>query len=542
MPDLTEEELQAAAQAEAAGIPGYEQVAGVPVPMPTEPVTLPAQPGAAPAYQGPSALEAGMAPIQAAGGLEALLAPRAYGPSTQVRTTTTDRTTVPLNPEAVAAANAQARASQDAANEEAMQLAIVQGRPYMYGGQALDQMAENRAAAQQQADAQQAEIFEREANVQRQVSGLLDQARSPVVRGALFEGPGGGGRAISMGIGMLFSGLRGLATGNPNAALEFVNNVVERNLQDQIRERDNAYQNAEARNSLFSMAERELGSREAATAVTRAAMYDYAIEKMRARISANTPKELQLQVEAQIAALEAQRDQAVAQGVAQSATRTTERQIRQLPGGVRRPRISEVVALTNALGGNVGRDQGQAIAERRYGGTGQAASPEIAHGTLGPLAATSPALRTEVANRVTALESFGQAVNRLGSLSDRWESLGANARLTAEGREIIREADMIRGTLVGLANSGILKFGAMNAAEFEIANALGPDVTSALTNTRTVRRSIDRLQDMVDETYTAMERGGLFQPQTPRAATRYGTTSTRADAARASTSVPVIPE
>lgn len=546
MPDYTEEELQAAAQAEAAaaqGIPGYEQVTGVPVPVPTEPVSIPQEATAVPAYQGPAALEAAMAPFEAGGGLQAVLAPRAYGPSTQVRGTITERTTQPLNPEAVAAASDQARASQDAANEAAWQLAIVQGRPYSYGGQALDTMAENRMAVQQQAEAQQQEIIDRQANVQRQVSGLLDQARSPVVRGALFEGPGGGGRAISMGIGMLFSGLRGLATGNPNAALEFVNNVVERNLQDQIRERDNAYQNAEARNSLFSMAERELGSREAATEVTRAAMYDYAIEKMRSRMSANMPKELQLQVEAQIASLEAARDQAVAQGVAQSATRTVERQIRQLPGGVRRPTIAERVSVANALSGAVGRDQAQAISERRYGGT--TALPQVAHGELSPMAAASPSIRSTVTSQVQAMETLGQAVNRLKRLNDRWESLeGPTARFSDEGRQIIQDAESIRGVLTGLVNQGLLRFGALNGAEFEIANSIAPNITSGFTRSTTIRAGIDNLQAMIDDQYHAMESAGVWRRRrgASRQAERYNTTSSQVSSGQPSSSVNIIPE
>ncbi len=491
--------------------PRYQQVPGVPVPVPTEaydatPITGPAQP---PPPPGLTPLDGAMGVINAAGGLEARLADRYIPPSTSTRGTVTERVTTPLDPEAVRQAGQAAAGAQDDAYQAMRTQAEVQGEPLGRAAEVMNTASEARLRTQFENDVQRQGSIDRQVQTQRQVEGLLNQARSPAVRGALFEGPGGGGRALSMGIGMLFSGLGGLATGNPEAVTNFVDGIIERNLQDQIRERDNNYQNAEARNSLFSMAERELGSRQAATEASRAAMYDFAIEKIRSMMTANMPKEALAQVETQIAALQAARAQAQAASVASAATRTEERVTTSRPGYVRRVPDSTVLGYVNAV--REGANQTERLGIARNGQGSSAAPLPVAHGMLGPTAMADRTIMRETVNQIQALDVLRRDVTELESLRRQWDNMSGTARATEAGSRILARGRQIAALVTGRINQGLVKFGALSGGERELIGEMATNPTAAFSRSSSIQALNDGLMGRMRDEYRAMEAVGRFR-------------------------------
>lgn len=510
-------------------MPGYQQVPGIPVPVPEDEMySDPSAPAiAAPNMSLPSG-EAAVAPgtpgdvptapvdqppvpvpgfqMRTPGALDTITAimPENYlrqtysGPHWQTRQSVTQTTQTPGNPEQVAAANEAANAANDNALTAQRDLVAARSVPHQEAAQIQEATAQAGLRTQMEGDVQQQGAIDRMAANQRAVQGLLDEARNPARRGQLFEGPGGGGRALATGLGILFSGLQGLATQDPQAASRFIDNIIQRNLDDQIRERENTYGNAEARNNLFSMAERELGSRQAAVAATRAAMHEEAATMLEARMNANMPPILKAQLQAQIEQLRATAASERAAATAQANVIRTETQRRLVPGG---PRLSEstITARVGQLGGAANQQQGQEIAGARVAGAGQVGGMPSAGYAWGRAAPATNEGRAQVQAQLRLYDELDQTLARLGELADQ------RANTTFMNRDVVNRVDSAREQAITQWNAAIAKLGALSepdrAALGNIIgdpNALFGTAAGARARLLTAQQAIaDRRNDMV---------------------------------------------
>lgn len=396
------------------------------------------------------------------------LTPRT-GPSISrgMNATSTSVTQNPLSPEAQAEVNA---ANQQAAEAQGASAEIV-GRNARRAGEVMDAGADSRyaMAAGQEANAleAQARMAEQSAHVDR----LLSQAARPVVRGQFLE-QGGLNARLGVGLGLLFSSLQGGAAGDPNATSRFIDNIVEQNLDDQIRERENTYANAEGRQNLFTMFERELGSRQAATEAMRATTLQFIDEKLAAMAAMNVP-------EAQKAAMEAARATVQAQAIAAreaAAAGTTTRNTTQRynPGGPSKffrdtvvPGIDQDNAINSAQAiaqGN--RPQG---GPRTIGGFTFPEGSDFHNGTA--------ATRGEVEKVLGQRARFNSAIDRLIELGQSGRTLPTgvrNAQAATAYAAVVTAVRQMQGTGAALSEEEVrnLERAVVNPTDIFAANAV----------------------------------------------------------------------
>ncbi len=333
---------------------------------------------------------------------------RRPGMSRQTTMATTQQIQNPIDPAIGQAVGQQSEVANQANAAAAMQ----QANDAAMAGQGMQAGADSRFAASAGQEAQNLEFQQHLANQSARVDGLLQQAQQPAVRGQFLQ-QGGVGARVGMGLGLLFAALQGGAAGDPQMTSRFLDNLVNQNLEDQIRERNNTYQNAQGQANLFSMFERELGSRQAATEATRAALLDYTNERLQALQLNNLPEQVRLQLQAQQENIQLQA-LAARQAAAQAAAGTTEIRTRTAPtgggltevgrmlfGGARQDVQNQVGLTTSAM--------------RRPGGSG----PTSAHGYdfASGLGNVPVAEQNAVLHTLRAVNNVEANINRLLELS-----------------------------------------------------------------------------------------------------------------------------
>lgn len=417
------------------------------------------------------------------------LRPSGPGIARNVTQTTTSQQANPIDPKVAAQATMDANVLQGTQEDEARANAQLSAQAGQMTNDAAQ--ARNAAAMAQQGEADR--LHARMAEQTTRIDQLLNTAQQPAVRGQFLDRGGFGARA-SVGLGLLFSALQGGAMGDPQNASNYLQGLVNQDLEDQIRERENTYANAGARQNLVGMFEQELGSRQAATEAARAAMLGFLDEKLQAMQLGNIPEQTRQAIQVQRATIAAERSNARA-AAAQASAGTVERTetMRTTPGGSPWRALNYLAAGSDADNAQLAA-QG-AAASRNGGNPGDVPIGNFVFpvgSAFRDPTITPPALRAEIINDINNS-------NNIERLGNQLIALGAQGRSFTPDERASRAA-ATRALLSPLLRAAQGAGAALGEDERQTMDTLRADPTAIFERNAEVK-----LRALIDSTREALE-------------------------------------
>jgi hypothetical protein len=336
---------------------------------------------------------------------------------------------------------------------------------------------------------------------------FADRASSLSIDPDGFYSRGGGGARIASMIAIGLGGLSSAISGGPNAALEMINDEIDRDLMAQQQRIDSAFRRADAEGTLFDMARQEFGDRGAALDASRALALENAAAQVAAAeaglgsVEARHNAEVmaaELRSRAAAAAADAERAQTEwelqmrlldARGRRQAAEAArAERRAMAGPGGPARPEpiTADQIGVYNRVYATNGGNREAAAAAAGIDVSMAPASGLFAEPTGGPEAVNDAELSTALTRLETLIPSDPEAdIPGIGATG--WLPPGL---LTDEGRALREEAENVID-LLGRSRTGA------NMPPTELATyerlLLGSPQTDA-----GIRRGVSRMRDLIE--------------------------------------------
>lgn len=360
--------------------------------------------------------------------------------------------------------------------KQGMQNAMDETTPQRFAAGRLGELEPTTSDLEAERTMQREQELQRHQQVQQEVGSLLRRARETHPdQLRMFRSQGG---ALGFGIGMILGGFAqaaGNAAGIPNdGGMGFINQLIDRDMQDQQRDLENTYDQVRGQDTLLGMFERETGDRDAAIALTKAAMLEKVKTQIQASIYGNASTVARNA--AQTALLGLDRDILAARAAAEQARSRTVQTIRSTPGG---NNFRQVLPFLTAIGQAGARQESLRYNAAQHGLGGPAPQGAVIGGVTfgGPgrehfdRAGQSPSVQQGmIANALTAQRVHSE-FQRLANLTRQVVEHG----YPDDGGHTRSELNSLRGSLM-FAYQHQMDNSVLRDSEKELMNTiLGPD-------------------------------------------------------------------